>query len=131
MLHNNLKQYKMSNSHSSSIMFHRIVDIQNKKEVIDFFNDILSIDGDLSENEDYFRPDTIKLGFENEVERHVHKVTNRIKEYNHKTFDKSLGKIVDILGGQEYWGYCTYDIIELENNKVSVAVLIGGDAGHY
>jgi len=107
------------------------VDIKNKKEVESLFEDTLSYDCDLSENEDYFRPDTIKLGFENEVERHVHKVTNRIKEFNNKNFDKALGKIVDILGEQDYWKDCYHDIIELGDNKVSVCIIIGGDSGQY
>ena len=42
---------------------------------------ILEQDNDFSENEDYFRIDTLELGFENEAERVSKEIFEKIKQF--------------------------------------------------
>lgn len=54
----------------------------NKKTLVDIFN----IDCDFSENKEYFRVDTIKLGYSNESERCAEEVYNACKHIKGKEF---------------------------------------------
>jgi len=48
----------------------------NEKMFVEFF----SIDSDFSDNEEYFREDTLKLGFNNEAERCSKELFDKFKE---------------------------------------------------
>ena len=104
------------------------VDLKNEKNVMDSFINCLSMDCDLTENEDYFRDDTIELGFENESDRII---TEYIKKNGiPKTFDAyqdAFNKISDSITGQDYFGNCSTDFIQVGKNKVSVVFAYGGN----
>tara|TARA_R110000744_G_scaffold312604_1_gene420001 strand:- start:1522 stop:1926 length:405 start_codon:yes stop_codon:yes gene_type:complete len=77
----------------------------------DMFKEFLSIDSDFEENEEYFREDTISLGFENESER-ISKEYNElfIKQWNDtddqndEYFSKLIGEYLEELAHKSIEG---------------------------
>lgn len=103
-----------------------VLDLNNREAVVEKLIDILSIDADLSENEDYFSDDTLELGYENEAERIVAESTKRKKFDTPKRFEKVFGYVFSALSNQEYWGECEYRVEDLGDNKIALAYAIGG-----
>lgn len=91
---------------------------------------VLENDADLSENEEYFRPTTIKLGYESEADRIVKEyikkkgVPKTIKDFK-KAFIKMTDKI-----DHEFFGECETSFIDIDENRVSVVYVIGGQSGN-
>ena len=117
----------MSNSKASTSVSHFIIDVSNKEAVLDSLMDILSVDNDLTENEDYFRDDTMELGFESEADRIIKEyikkngVPNTIEAY-----EKAFNKISDSITNQEYFGECQLDFLKIDETNVSVMFMYGG-----
>jgi hypothetical protein len=121
----------MSNCVSSLGVVHAVVDTTIEKEVMEFLTACLDHDLDLSENEDYFREDTIELGFENEVKRIIEEARqNDILENPNsnqmETFKSLTAKVVKVIDEQEYFGGCELSIIELDSDRVSAVFTYGG-----
>ena len=118
----------MSNEKASLGLGHSLVDLTNRINVFDTLCNMISVDNDLTENEMYFRNDTIKLGFENEAERIV---METLKEFgyptNKETFEEVATKVFEAITEQEYFGNCELNIIELDENKLSLAYAYGGN----
>lgn len=83
----------------------------NEKMFIKFF----SIDSDFSENEEYFREDTLKLGFENESERCSKELYEKYKDkFYEGAYEDVLSDALEeagetcIEGGQHIIGNGTY-----------------------
>ena len=80
---------------------------------------ILENDSDLSENEEYFRPDTLKKGFNNEAERVSKEIFNKFKKIkNEETrVEKMVRALFDVpnfIGRSQAYGDYTYEITETE-----------------
>ena len=112
-------------------MGHVIVDLTQKQEVRGTLYDLISMDCDLTENEDYFQEDTLELGYESEADRIV---TETIKEMGFpksaKKFEKVANKVFEAISRQEYFGVCELSIINIGDKKVSLAYSYGGDYGN-
>lgn len=92
---------------------------------------ILEQDNDFSENEDYFREDTLELGFENEAER----VSKEIFEANivdvkddelvglHQMV-AALFEVEGFIGNSSNYGEYEFEIIETEYEYVVVIATI-------
>jgi hypothetical protein len=92
---------------------------------------ILEQDNDFSENEDYYRPDTLELGFENEAER----VSKEIFEKNildvkddelvglHQMVS-DLFKVEGFIGTSSHYGSYEFEIIETEYEYIVVIATI-------
>jgi hypothetical protein len=87
----------------------------------------LSVDSDFTENEDYFREDTLELGFENEAER----VSKEIfEECNKKDFadetellNYMIGELFNVsnfIGTSESYGDYMFQVVETEFEFVVV-----------
>jgi len=83
----------------------------NKEMFIEFFG----IDADFSENEEYFREDTIELGFENEAERCSQELYEKYKDkFYEGAYEEVLAEALEeagnkcIEGGQHIIGNSTY-----------------------
>ena len=83
----------------------------NERMFIPFF----SIDSDFEENQEYFRPDTLELGFENESERCSKELYDKYKDQFYidgyeETLSAALEEAANycIEGGQHYIGNDTY-----------------------
>jgi len=80
---------------------------------------ILESDNDLSENEDYFRPDTLKKGFNNEAERVSKEIFNKFKKIKDEEtrVEKMVRALFDVpyfIGKSQAYGDYTYKITETE-----------------
>jgi len=117
----------MSNCKASTSVSHFIIDVTNEKEVLESLMEIMEQDNDLTENEDYFQEDTLELGYESEADRIVKEY---IKENGvPKTTDeykKAFIKISDSISDQEYFGECSIDFLKVDETKLSVCFMIGG-----
>lgn len=104
-----------------------IVDLKNEKEVYDNLYDLISMDCDLTENEEYFKDDTLELGFENEADRRVKEALAEFgKPTTAEEFEKVADKVFDSISNQEYWGVCDLQVKDLGNNKVVLSYAYGG-----
>lgn len=104
-----------------------IVNLKNEKEVYDNLYDLISMDCDLTENEEYFQDDTLELGYENEAERIVKEA---LAEFGQPTtaeeFEKVADKVFDSISNEEYWGNCELQVKDLGDNKVVLSYAYGG-----
>lgn len=120
----------MANCRASLGLGHTIVNLKNEKEVYDNLYDLISMDNDLTENEDYFQDDTLELGYESEAERIVKEA---LAEFGQPTtaeeFEKVADKVFESISNQEYFGVCEINIIKAGKNKVSMSYAYGGDYG--
>jgi len=119
----------MSNLNNTPKLFICRIDIHGVDE-----NSLISIleqDNDFSENEDYYRPDTLELGFENEAER----VSKEIFEKNildvkddelvglHQMVS-DLFKVEGFIGTSSQYGSYEFEIVETEYEYVVVIATI-------
>jgi hypothetical protein len=117
----------MSNSKASTSVSHFIIDVSNEQDVLDRLMDILFQDNDLTENEEYFREDTLSLGFESEADRIV-------KEYIRENgipkttteYEKAFDVLSENISSQDYFGLCSTDFIKIDENTLSVTFVTGG-----
>lgn len=120
----------MANCRSELGLGQSIVNLKNEKEIYDNLYGLLSMDCDLTVNAEYFRDDTVELGFENEAERLVKET---LTELGHPTtaeeFEKVAGKVFESISDQEYFGLCEISVIQVGKNKVSLAYAYGGGYG--
>jgi len=105
-----------------------IVNLKNEKEVYDNLYDLISMDCDLTENEECFKEDTLELGFANEAAR---RVTEALAEFGRPTtaeeFEKVADKVFESISNQEYWGVCSLQVKDLGDNKVVLSYAYGGN----
>lgn len=119
----------MSNCIANSSMFHSIINLKNEAEVLESFFDAISIDNDLVENVEYYREDTLALGYDNEADR----IIKEFIEGNGipKTIDDyklAFDSITDAISSQDYFGECETDFIEIDDHTLSVSFLSGGQS---
>lgn len=114
----------MGNCKSGLGSIHVLVDVTNEKEVYESLFNILSCDNDLTENEDYFRDDTLKLGYENEADRIV---KEKLKRYTPGRYEDVATKVSDSIASQEYYGQCDIDFIRLNDKQVVMSFVYGGE----
>lgn len=87
-----------------------IIDI-NVSNPLEGLIELLSIDSDFGENEEYWRKDTIQLGFKNEAERVAKEIIEQLNTENdlknnplsdEEVFDFLIKKVLDSYSGD--WG---------------------------
>ena len=92
---------------------------------------ILEQDNDFSENEDYYRPDTLELGFENEAERVSKEIFDKnildVKEDElvglHQMVS-DLFKVEGFIGTSSHYGSYEFEIDETEYEYIVVIATI-------
>jgi hypothetical protein len=88
----------------------------NERTLIPAFNEDL----DFIENEDYFREDTLDLGFENEAERVSKEIFDECVVSNYSEAElleamvKKLFDVDNFIGSSSYYGNYTYQIVETD-----------------
>lgn len=113
----------MSNYNKKLNQIHFILDTSSKEKIKTGFYNIFSQDCDFTENEEYFREDTLSLGYKDEADR-------LLSEYLFgKTFNtlKSVETMVDKLCSEVFANDCFYgayesDVIRIDNNLYSVSI---------
>jgi len=87
--------------------------------------DILEQDNDFSENEEYYRPDTLALGFKNEAERVSKEIYEKFKDNEEESerLDSMVTELFEIrgfIGASSNYGYYRYDVIETDFEYIVV-----------
>ena len=116
----------MSNVKAELGYGHDVIDIQNLREVYDILYSILSVDNDLIENAEYFRKDTLELGYDNEAERLIIEALDKEGKLTSNKFLAVCNEILKPISSQDYFGQCELNIINISENKVSVLFIYGG-----
>ena len=120
----------MANSRAELSLGHTIVNLKNKKQVYNTLYDLIGMDNDLTENEDYFREDTLELGFDNDAERYVKEALEKFGQpTNAEEFKKVAEEVFEAISQQDYFGLCELNVIQISKNKLSLAYATGGDYG--
>lgn len=101
----------------------------DKHNVKDAVSQILSIDNDFTENECYFREDTLDLGFENEVERVAEEISKEHsivdKELIEKIIEINTGECQFIIGNVNYTDSYQYELTDLGDDKLFLSIAYG------
>ncbi|NQY54628.1 MAG: hypothetical protein HRT42_13770, partial [Campylobacteraceae bacterium] len=117
----------MSNCKVGLNLNHSIVRLYNKLRVYKFLYLLLEVDNDLTENEEYFREDTLTLGYENEAERIVKEyISSNGYPNDEKELTEAVSKITDSITNQEYYGSCDFSVIKISKDVFSVVFVTGG-----
>ena len=99
---------------------HLIIEVIDKGGINEkSLQSILECDSDFSENEEYYRPDTLKKGFENEAHRvstEIFKKCKRIKDDGErvKRMVESLFEVNNFIGQSGSYGDYTFEITETD-----------------
>ena len=121
----------MGNCRAQSGLGHTIVNLRDDKDVYQALYNLISMDGDLVDNEDYFRDDTIELGFDDEAERCVKEELKQLdKPITPKSFETIAENVFSEISNQEYYGICDLSVRQVTRNEVSLAYSWGGDYGN-
>jgi hypothetical protein len=87
---------------------------------------IFQHDCDFTENEEYFRKNTLKLGYKNEAERLVDEYVNKRKidslSQVTRAVDKLAGKVFD---NSNYYSEHHISVEEVDDNLYSIAIAYG------
>lgn len=116
----------MANCTSDLGYGHVIVDLNYKNEVREVLEQLLSMDNDLIENEEYFREDTLPLGYKNEMDRIITEALVNGYPSNMEDFYTIAKEVYSRISEDEYWGECILDMLEITKTKIVVAWVYGG-----
>ena len=113
----------MGNYNNNLNQIHFILNTDTRENLKEGLYNIFRHDCDFTENEEYFREDTISLGYKNEADRLINDYIfgKKIKSL------KSVEKIVDVLCA-ELFDYGTYyytyscTVIKVDETKYSIAI---------
>jgi hypothetical protein len=101
----------------------------DKRNVKDAVSQILSIDNDFTENEEYFREDTLDLGFQNEAERVAEEISKEHSIVDDELITKILeintGECQFIIGNTNYTDSYLYELTDLGDDKLFLSVAYG------
>ena len=120
----------MANCKAETGIKHFIIDVRNEEEVIESLMEVMESDCDLTENEEYFRRNTLKLGYNSEADRIVKEYIKKKGVPNTiKAFKKAYEKMSDRISEQEFFGECEVSFVDIDENRVSVVFVSGGQGG--
>lgn len=118
----------MSNCISTTGFFHFMIDVRDEEKVVESLHEAMSCDNDLTENVDYFRPTTLKLGYESEADRIVKEyIKKKGVPKDLKSYKKAYEKMVEKISSQEYFGECHVDFVDVDEHRTVVMFIYGGD----
>lgn len=103
------------------------VDLNNKEDVFSTLWDVLSTDNDLTENQDFFRDDTLELGYHSEADRIVDEATRSSECNTVEGFKKVFDDVFKHISTQDYYCVCEFQILELTGSEIILAYAYGGN----
>lgn len=117
----------MGNFNSTLTQIHFVLDTTSEESIKKGLYNIFRHDCDFTENEEYFRDDTLSLGYNDEAERIIVDYVNHYrKKYTLKKEDDIKNLInqlcLEIFGDDSYYQDWEHDVIKLDNTKFSVAI---------
>jgi hypothetical protein len=118
----------MSNCKSDGGLNHHWVDASRKDDIYNSLYSLLECDNDLTENEDFFRDDTLSLGYESEAERIVKEALEKHGYPRDINNIRNLYKdVANHIIKQGYFGNCELSVIAINLKIVSIAFTYGGN----
>ena len=113
----------MSNYSNELGLIHFVIDISETTSVTDGLYSIFSRDLDFIENEDYFRKNTLKKGYDNEADRIVIEYMGKHQISNKKQLEKAVEYMAKQIFGNfnQYQDYET-SVLKIDKDLYSVAV---------
>jgi hypothetical protein len=117
----------MSNCKAELNLHHQWVNVTNENDVLESLKSLLNVDNDLTENEEYFRKKTLKLGYENEAERIVKELLDGKTINTIESFKQIAKKVAKHITGQEYYGNCELSFVAIDKNTLIIAFATGGN----
>ena len=102
-------------------------DLINREDIESKLYDVIAVDCDLSENEDYFREDTLELGYESEAHRLVSEAVKDKDLTDVKVFKEVFEEVFSSISGQEYWGDCDVEFEDMGCGIIIVGYAYGGN----
>lgn len=94
-----------------------VIDLNHPEEGL---YDLISFDLDFTENEEYFREDTISLGYDNEAERLVKEYLKENELKNQKDVFECCSNLLEKVFNSSYYGDNTLDVIQITKTKFKV-----------
>lgn len=91
-----------------------IISIDPKRIKMDMVK-LLSFDLDFTENEEYFRDDTLELGYENEAERIVDEYLSLNRVVNKQDLFRCCDELLTKVFDSSFYGDWTLDVTESRN----------------
>lgn len=116
----------MSNCRSILSLGTLVIDLNNQEEALGKLYNLLTVDNDLTENEDYFQDDTLELGYDCEAERIWEERTKGKVVDTIGKFEKVFLDVWSAITDQEYFGDSEYEIVDIGDNKYVIAYCVGG-----
>jgi hypothetical protein len=116
----------MSNCKSELGLNHFWVDVTKKDDIYNSLYCLIDCDNDLTENEDYFRGDTLELGYKDEADRIVKEYLKENKVNGVESFKKAVKEISETISNQDFFGNCELSIVTLSDSIVVIAFAYGG-----
>lgn len=113
----------MSNYSNRVLLIHFIIDTNHDEDIKESLYQIFSRDLDYIENEEYFRKNTLKLGYKNEADRLV---TEYIR--NHDRIDslpkveRAVKKLADMVFDSNHYGDYQYSVEAVNRDIYSVSL---------
>jgi len=113
----------MSNFSNVLGQIHFVVNINDNLSLSEGLYNILNCDADLTENEDYFRKNTLKKGYDNEASRIISEYLVKHKMTNKKQLDKAVQHMADLVYSNDSF-FRSYDtnVISINDELYSVAI---------
>jgi hypothetical protein len=113
----------MSNYNNSLHQIHFILDTTSSEKIKKGLYNIFSNDCDFTENVEYFRYDTIALGFRDEAERLVSEHLSGNKMKSLKSVDNIVSDLCsEIFDNEIYYRNYEYNVIKVGDNLFSVSI---------
>ena len=94
-----------------------IIKLENPEEGL---IELISFDLDFTENEEYFREDTLELGYKNEADRLVKEYLAKNQIKNKEDIEECCSYLLGEVFNSNYYGDYTLDVVELKNKSFKV-----------
>ena len=113
----------MGNYSNELGQIHFVIDISETTSITEGLYNIFSRDLDFIENEEYFRKNTLKKGFDNEADRIVIEYMGKHQIANKKQLERAVEYLAKQIFGNvnQYQAYDT-SVLKISNDLYSVAV---------
>ena len=113
----------MGNYSNQSGLIHFSICIKDDNEIIDSLYQIFSRDLDFIENVEYFRKNTLKLGYKNEAYRLVTEYVDKNLILNLKHVEKAVKKLSDnVFKNSNFYADYQISVEQIDETVYSVAI---------
>ena len=113
----------MSNYSNQMGLIHFTLSTKYKSDIKQALYNIYLHDCDFTENEEYFRKGTLKLGYKNEAERLVDEYVNKHRIDNISQVTRAVDKLAaKVFDNSNYYSEHQISVEEIDENLFSIAI---------